>query len=484
MGFFSKRKDENNGFIINTDDEPIKISGDQNLAPHAMTPDEVSNLWIFGDDESNVTQTGALDSLKKRMNVSATVPQSEESKEPASKPNSNNLDKTAQHIDNQEDNSHKTLVEKVKRYTIDEHGKDASENNEPLYHLESVAEILMSDGESAMKSLSEKYGIDINNTDTNSEEPTKPSISEKTNSAIKPTVAFEKMVIESEKRETQELFDNLFTDNKKLEEIPDASVPNISDIDNKEVGITTPSEMSNTATIRFTPVKDTKGNTDHITISSSTRHIDLGEDYVEDISSQLCVSELDLKENYKLIDVCSAPGGKSFTASQYMNNTGVIYSCDIHPHRVELIKSGVERLGLKNIKPTLSDATVFNDEFTDADAVLCDVPCSGLGIIGKKPEIKYKSLDDTKELIPIQKQILSTASQYVKSGGVLVYSTCSVNPNENRKVCDWFLKENPDFKSVKVAPKIERCIDEGDYLTLTPHINNCDGFFIAKFIKK
>lgn len=206
--------------------------------------------------------------------------------------------------------------------------------------------------------------------------------------------------------------------------------------------------------------------------------------YVEDISSQLCVSELDLKENYKLIDVCSAPGGKSFTASQYMNNTGVIYSCDIHPHRVELIKSGVERLGLKNIKPTLSDATVFNDEFTDADAVLCDVPCSGLGIIGKKPEIKYKSLDDTKELIPIQKQILCTASQYVKSGGVLVYSTCSVNPNENRKVCDWFLKENPDFKSVKVAPKIERCIDEGDYLTLTPHINNCDGFFIAKFIKK
>ncbi|MBE6809810.1 MAG: hypothetical protein E7521_01970 [Ruminococcaceae bacterium] len=286
MGFFSKRKDENNGFIINTDDEPIKISGDQNLAPHAMTPDEVSNLWIFGDDESNVTQTGALDSLKKRMNVSATVPQSEESKEPASKPNSNNLDKTTQHIDNQEDNSHKTLVEKVKRYTIDEHGKDASENNEPLYHLESVAEILMSDGESAMKSLSEKYGIDINNTDTNSEEPTKPSFSEKTNSAIKPTVAFEKMVIESEKRETQEMFDNLFTDNKKLEEIPDASVPNISDIDNKEVGITTPGEMSNTATIRFTPVKDTKGNTDHITISSSTRHIDLGEDYVEDISSQ------------------------------------------------------------------------------------------------------------------------------------------------------------------------------------------------------
>lgn len=206
--------------------------------------------------------------------------------------------------------------------------------------------------------------------------------------------------------------------------------------------------------------------------------------YVEDVSSQICVKELGLKENYKLIDVCSAPGGKSFTASQYMNNTGEIYSCDIHAHRVELIKSGAERLGIKNIIPTVNDATVYNEKFLNADCVLCDVPCSGLGIIGKKPEIKYKSLDDIKELIPIQKEILSTASKYVKKGGTLIYSTCSINPNENRKICDWFLKEHEDFYSVKVSPETERCIDEGDYLTLLPHINNCDGFFIAKFIKK
>ncbi|MBR3809787.1 MAG: 16S rRNA (cytosine(967)-C(5))-methyltransferase RsmB [Clostridia bacterium] len=206
--------------------------------------------------------------------------------------------------------------------------------------------------------------------------------------------------------------------------------------------------------------------------------------YVEDISSQICVSELGLKENDKFIDICSAPGGKSFTAAQYMNNKGEIYSCDIHSHRVELIKSGAERLGLTCIMPTENDATVYNEIFKNADCVLCDVPCSGLGIIGKKPEIKYKSLDEAKELIPIQKQILSTSSQYVKKGGTLVYSTCSINPNENRKVCDWFLKENEEFKSVKVAPDIPRCIDEGDYLTLTPHINNCDGFFIAKFIRK
>ncbi len=206
--------------------------------------------------------------------------------------------------------------------------------------------------------------------------------------------------------------------------------------------------------------------------------------HVEDISSQLCVSELNLKEDYKFIDVCSAPGGKSFTAAQYMHNKGELISCDIHPHRVELIKDGAKRLGITNIKPTVNDALVFNKAFENADCVLCDVPCSGMGIIGKKPEIKYKSLDDTKELIPIQKQILLTASQYVKKGGTLIYSTCSINPNENRKVCDWFLTENNNFKSVKVAPNIERCIDEGDYLTLTPHINKCDGFFIAKFIKK
>jgi len=206
--------------------------------------------------------------------------------------------------------------------------------------------------------------------------------------------------------------------------------------------------------------------------------------YVEDISSQICVSELELKENDKFIDICSAPGGKSFTASQYMNDKGEIYSCDIHSHRVELIKSGAERLGIKVIKPTKNDATIYNSDFQNADCVLCDVPCSGLGIIGKKPEIKYKSLDEIKDLIPIQKQILSTASRYVKKGGTLIYSTCSINPNENRKVCDWFLKENNDFVSVRVAHEIERCIDEGDYLTLTPHINKCDGFFIAKFKRK
>ncbi len=205
--------------------------------------------------------------------------------------------------------------------------------------------------------------------------------------------------------------------------------------------------------------------------------------HIEDISSQLCVEALELFEGASVIDVCAAPGGKSFTAAQYINN-GVLYSCDIYSSRTDLIKEGAERLGLENIRCLVNDACILNEELPQVDRVLCDVPCSGLGIIGKKPEIKYKKLDDTKGLLPIQRQILETSSKYVKSGGRLVYSTCSVNPNENRKICDAFLKENPEFFSEKVLPDVERAVDEGDYLTLFPHKNNCDGFFVAAFRRK
>ncbi len=206
--------------------------------------------------------------------------------------------------------------------------------------------------------------------------------------------------------------------------------------------------------------------------------------HVEDISSQLCVEALSPKKNAVTLDVCAAPGGKTFTLAQYMGNEGEIYSCDIYESRVKLIKDGAERLGLSCIKAMVNDATAFNPRIPKCDYVLCDVPCSGLGIIGKKPEIKYKKLDEIKELLPIQRNILETTSSYVKKGGRLVYSTCSVNPNENRKICDAFLKEHEDFYTVKALPHIERTVDEGDYLTLMMHKNNCDGFFIAVFERK
>ncbi len=206
--------------------------------------------------------------------------------------------------------------------------------------------------------------------------------------------------------------------------------------------------------------------------------------HVEDLSSQLCVEALDLFEGCTAIDVCAAPGGKTFSIAEHMNNKGVLYSCDIYEKRTDLIKKGAQRLGLECVETYVNDGTIFNESFPLADRVLCDVPCSGLGIIGKKPEIKYKKLDDIKELIPIQKQILETSSKYVKKGGKLIYSTCSVNPNENRKICNDFLNNHTDFSSVKVLPEIQRTIDEGDYLTLMLHTNNCDGFFIALFERK
>ena len=225
----------------------------------------------------------------------------------------------------------------------------------------------------------------------------------------------------------------------------------------------------------------------YITLNDAVYELDAfkkGLFHVEDISSQCCIEALAPYPGCTMIDVCSAPGGKSFTAAEYMENRGQIYSCDVYESRTKLIGDGAKNLGIDCIRPTVNDGTVFNDSFPMADRVLCDVPCSGLGIITKKPEIKYKDLDEIKSLIPIQKKILDVSSAYVKSGGRLVYSTCSVNPNENRKVCNDFLNNHPEFKSVKALPHIERAIDEGDYLTLLPGKNNCDGFFIAVFEKE
>lgn len=207
-----------------------------------------------------------------------------------------------------------------------------------------------------------------------------------------------------------------------------------------------------------------------------------GHFHIQDEASQLATLALDPKAGDRILDSCAAPGGKSFTIAEMCENRAEIYSCDIYEKRTRLIKDGAKRLSL-NINAVVNDASVFRDDFGVFDKVLCDVPCSGLGIISKKPEIKYKKLDDIKELLPIQRKILEVNSRYVKPSGTLVYSTCSVNPSENRKICDAFLKEHPEFKSVKVLPSCPRLKDEGDYLTLMPHINNCDGFFIAKFVR-
>ncbi len=206
--------------------------------------------------------------------------------------------------------------------------------------------------------------------------------------------------------------------------------------------------------------------------------------HVQDLSSQFCCKMLDVKKGERVLDVCSAPGGKAFTFCEYMNDEGTVKACDIYSSRVNLINNGAERLGLKSIETCVSDASVFNDSFGTFDKVLCDVPCSGLGIIRRKPEIKYKSLAEIENLYDLQYRILSIASEYVKNGGRLVYSTCSLNPKENTEICKKFLEENKDFVSVEICDAEKFGIVCDNTLTVMPAKNDSDGFFVALFERR
>ena len=201
--------------------------------------------------------------------------------------------------------------------------------------------------------------------------------------------------------------------------------------------------------------------------------------HVQDAASQLCCKALGVQENETVIDICAAPGGKSFTLAENMKNTGRIISCDIYEHRLKLISDGADRLGLTNIETVRNDGNVFNPDFPLADKILCDVPCSGLGVIRKKPEIRFKKSEEVDKLQDLQYSIMCISSRYLKIGGVMVYSTCSLNPNENEKIVEKFLTEHDNFEGVRVLSDISRYGVDTDYLTLMPHIHGCDGFFIS-----
>lgn len=183
----------------------------------------------------------------------------------------------------------------------------------------------------------------------------------------------------------------------------------------------------------------------------------------------------------KVLDVCGAPGGKTFTISQYMENRGEIICTDIHESRLKLVNSGAKRLHLSNIKTMQNDSQVKNPNFTEFDRVLCDVPCSGFGIIRRKPEIKQKTIESIKSLYEVQKNILNTSSTYVKEGGILVYSTCTINPDENENMVNKFLEQNKNFKLLPISD-ILKCdvLKSKEMLTLSSEMINSDGFFIAK----
>ncbi len=204
--------------------------------------------------------------------------------------------------------------------------------------------------------------------------------------------------------------------------------------------------------------------------------------YVQDPAAKLSVLCAELpKEDIKVLDCCSAPGGKSFAAAIAMEGKGQITSCDVHPHKTGLIENGAARLGITNITARLQDATVSVPEWMGAmDAVIADVPCSGLGIIRKKPDIRYKNLKEMEDLPALQKKILENQAAYVKPGGVLIYSTCTILKRENEDIVNAFLTEHGEFH-LEPLP-LPDCFpkNESGMLTLIPGEYDTDGFFISR----
>ena len=188
----------------------------------------------------------------------------------------------------------------------------------------------------------------------------------------------------------------------------------------------------------------------------------------QDESSMLVAEKLDPQQGETIMDVCAAPGGKTTAIAERMNNTGRIIASDIYRRKLDLIDKDARRLGILNIETRSWDATRVDSSMVQkADRVLVDAPCSGLGVIRRKPEIKYKEYNDDMELLPKkQLAILSASSAYVKPGGVLLYSTCTINPRANEQVVDTFLRKNLSFRQV------ERKL-------LLPDVDKTDGFFIC-----
>lgn len=210
---------------------------------------------------------------------------------------------------------------------------------------------------------------------------------------------------------------------------------------------------------------------------------------VQDESSMLVSIVLDPKPGETVLDVCSAPGGKSTHIAQLMKNKGTLISRDVHEHKIKLIDEAKNRLGIDIIKTEVFDATILDQKLVGKiDRVLVDAPCTGLGIIRRKPDIKWsRNPGDKKEIAALQERILSVASKYVKKGGVLVYSTCTIEPEENEEMVERFIKENGDFYLDDLSGLVPQTLKkEGlnkGYLQLYPNVDGVDGFFIARMIR-
>lgn len=210
---------------------------------------------------------------------------------------------------------------------------------------------------------------------------------------------------------------------------------------------------------------------------------------VQDVSSMLVAEIADPKKGDYVIDLCAAPGGKSLHIGDKMEGFGTVDARDISPYKVGLIEENIRRTGSINVQARVQDATVFDvDSECLADIVLADVPCSGYGVIGKKPEIKYRStLQKQEELVILQRNILDKAAEYVKPRGTLIFSTCTVAKEENEENMMWFMNNHP-FKLESIDPYLPDELKSEStalgYLQLLPGVHGTDGFFIAKFRRK
>ncbi|HPE16686.1 MAG TPA: 16S rRNA (cytosine(967)-C(5))-methyltransferase RsmB [Oscillospiraceae bacterium] len=201
--------------------------------------------------------------------------------------------------------------------------------------------------------------------------------------------------------------------------------------------------------------------------------------WVQDAAARMAVTAAGLRPGMRVLDACAAPGGKSFAAAADLLGQGNILACDIHPHKLRLIENGAVRLGMTCIETRLMDAREPDERLLSSfDAVIADVPCSGLGIIRKKPDIRYKDPGPLPGLPRVQRAIIDRVSSCVKPGGVLIYSTCTLLPRENGDVVRNFLAEHPDFAAEPFSLPVAEA--ERGEVTLLPHRHGTDGFYIAK----
>ena len=209
--------------------------------------------------------------------------------------------------------------------------------------------------------------------------------------------------------------------------------------------------------------------------------------YVQDAAAKLSVlcAQIPAREDARVLDCCAAPGGKSFAAAIAMEGKGSICACDIHAHKTALIQNGADRLGLGSIRVYRQDATEDHEDWQGTmDVVIADVPCSGYGIIRKKPDIRYKNLKQMEQLPQLQLQILERQAGYVKPGGVLLYSTCTLVRNENEGVVERFLAKHPEFSTEPLPLPDVFPGNPSGMLALVPGEYDTDGFFICKMRRK